>query len=120
MMTLQAPYPLIQTTTVLPSPELADTVNAQQTLTVSRSINGTRYSYVKKPGLKKLVYSLVLDRQKAEELKAFVASYYRAPLLLTNHKGEKWSVYFTSNPFDFAVQGRESVKIDLEFQGSKQ
>jgi hypothetical protein len=75
---------------------------------------------VKKPGIKKLVYSFVLSRLKAEELKAFVAAYYRAPILLKNHKGELWQVHFTSNPFDFAYASRESVKIDLEFQGTKQ
>lgn len=119
MIKLQAPYPGIQTTTVLPDPQLGDTQNAQQSISINRAIDGTRYSYVKKPGLKKLVYSFVLSRLKAEELKAFLAAYYRAPILLTNHKGEQWVVYFTANPFAFAQKGREQVNIDLEMQGQK-
>jgi len=119
MITLQAPYPTIQTTTVLPDPQLGDTQNAQQSISINRTIDGTRYSYVKKPGLKKLVYHFSLSRMKAEELKAFIAAYYRAKILLTNHKGELWAVWLTANPFDFAYKGNDTVEIDLEMQGAK-
>ena len=119
MIKLQAPYPAIQSTTVLPDPQFSDTQNAVQSLNIQRTIDGTRYSYAKKPGLKKLVYHFSLSRMKAEELKAFLGAYYGAKVLLTNHKGERWSVWFTANPFDFVYKGRETVEMDLEFQGQK-
>ena len=120
MIYLQAPYPAIQTTSVLPDPQFSDTQNAQQSISINRTIDGTRYSYVKKPGIKKLVYHFSLSRMKAEELKAFIGSYYRAQILLTNHKGERWVVWFTANPFDFAFKANDTVEIDLEMQGAKQ
>jgi hypothetical protein len=119
MILLQAPYPMIQTTSVLPNPEMSDAQNAQQTLSINRAMDGTRYSYAKKPGLQKLVYKFSLSRLKAEELKAFLGAYYRAQILLTNHKGERWAVYLTANPFDFAYKSRETVEISVEFQGAK-
>ena len=117
MIRLQAPYPLIQTTTALPNPQFNDTQNAVQSLSISRAIDGTRYSYIKKPGLTKLSYSFVLSRQKSEELKAFIASYYRAKILLTNHKGEQWTGWLTANPFDFVSKGSQQDTITLEFEG---
>src|SRR5258708_1520749 len=114
---LRAPYPHLTTTTLLPSPEFSDSEAARQTMQASQAMDGTLYTYVKSNARSKLQYALTLSRAKALELRAFVLSYYRATVLLTNHKGETWNVKFTSNPFEFegveraqGTPGGETVK----------
>lgn len=121
---LQAPVPAIQTTTVLPNPNFGDSEAPRSTVAMQQSMNGTLYTYVKSNARSKLQYSLTLSRMKALELRAFILAYYRAKIRLTNHKGEVWDVYFTSNPFEFSGKGRSSdpgdsmVDITLEVEGT--
>lgn len=123
MMILQAPVPTLTTTTLLPSPNFGDGETPRSTAEIQQSMNGTLQSYVKSNNRSKLQYSLNLSRMKALELRAFINSYYRATIRLTNHKGEVWDVKFTANPFDFTSKSRSSypgnsqVEITLELEG---
>src|ERR1700674_5430285 len=123
-LTLQAPLPALTTTTVLPSPNFSDNQARKHTVEMRQSMNGHLYSYVKSNARSKLQYSLTLSRMKALELRAFIQAYYRAKVRLTNHKGEVWEVYFTSNPFEFSTASKSSAPggvtedIVLEFEGT--
>lgn len=124
---LQAPAPAIETTTVLPNPEFSDVENQKIEVQVRRSMDNTKRTYVKSNERRALSYSFVLTRAKALELRAFVESYYRVPLFLTNHKNELWLVHFTINPFEFNAAGRhksapggEYTTISLNFEGTIQ
>lgn len=122
---LQAPVPLLTTTTVLPSPEFGDGEIPKHSIDVKQSMNGTLYSYVKSNARSQLQYSLTLSRMKALELRAFILAYYRAKVRLTNHKGEVWDGYFTSNPFEFSTDskssqpGNASLTITIDFDGTR-
>lgn len=126
MITLQAPLPNPNATTVLPNPMFGDAQLPQRKLSIKRAMDGTVYTYVKSNARNKLQYSFRLSRMKALELRAFIQSYYRTKVRLTNHKGEVWIVYFTTNPFEFMVDGaaswpgREYVTVTLEFEGVQQ
>jgi hypothetical protein len=122
---LQAPHPLIETTTILPSPKFSDQESPRSTVEIQRAIDGTKYSYVKKNQRRKLQYLFRLTRLKALELRAFIYAYYRATILVTNHKGEVWRMKFVSNPFEFSGLGRaknspgnEYQEITLELEGT--
>jgi len=116
-MKIQAPVPNIETTTVLPSPKFSDSQSPQNEVDVKQSMNGTLYSYVKSNARHQLRYDLTLSRMKALELRAFIQSYYRAKIRLTNHLGEVWDGYLTSNPFEFNGAARGVTTITLEFEG---
>ncbi len=123
---LQAPYPALTTTSVFPNPNFSDNAAQRHSVSVTEAMNGTAYSYVKSNARSKLNYTLTLSRMKALELRAFILAYYRAKLLLTNHKGETWLVHFTINPFDFTGKARaagdpgdETQDITLEFEGTQ-
>lgn len=122
---LQAPVPLLTTTTVLPSPQFGDGEIPKHSISVMQSMNGTTYSYVKSNARSQLQYSLTLSRMKALELRAFILAYYRAKVRLTNHKGEVWDGYFTSNPFEFSTDGKSSMPgnaeqtITIDFDGTR-
>ena len=65
MFYLQAPYPTLQTVTVLPDPKFSDAMNLTDAVTVKRAMDGTRYTYVKtKGGRRKLKWVFQLTAQQ--------------------------------------------------------
>jgi hypothetical protein len=125
---LGAPYPAMQTYTYLPNPEFGDLEGSRQTVDIKRSINNTVYTYVKSKDLRKrLQLRFTLTRGKALELRAFIVSYYRSKIQLTDHLGQVWLGYITTNPNEFESTGRavgapgnELQNIQIEFEGIKQ
>lgn len=124
MISLQAPYPAVQTTSILPNPQFSDVESLTSTMVLKKSLNNTRRTYVSNTGLRMLTYSFRLTRGKALELREFIKAYFNQPVRLVNHKDETWIVYFTSNPFEFngteravGVPGNEMQTITLNFEG---
>lgn len=123
---LAAPVPGIQTISVLPSPAFNDREAGRRTVESQRAMDGTLRTYVKSSERQKLSYTFNLTRMKALELRAFIRSYYRATIQITNHKGDVWHVKFVSDPFEFETvsraggqPGNERVSITLELEGTK-
>jgi hypothetical protein len=70
---MKAPYPAIQTTTLMPSPVFGDSKAITATLIRMRMMDGTLYTYVKsRNGRQKLHWDFELSRHKALELRAFI------------------------------------------------
>ena len=132
MFTLQAPYPSLQTTTLLPNPQLSDQEGLTATVTRKTAMDGTRYTYVKRKGdRRKLKWSFRLMRNKGLELRAFLLAYFASPVKIIDHNGRMWVGNFTNNPFEFDTTARaapaiapmplgEAQMIDLEFEGVEQ
>ena len=128
MIELAAPYPAIQTVTILPNPQFGDGEAQTCEVATRRAMDGTLYTYVKsKAGRRRLTLPLGLSRMKALELRAFIQSYFASPIRLTDHLGQVWVGHFTSNPFEFSTPkraagwpGGEMQTIQLEFEGVKQ
>lgn len=117
-MRLAAPYPGIQTITILPEPEFSDSEALTAEVSTQRTITGGLYTYVKtKNQRRKLVFALRLDRMKALELKAFIQAYYQSVILITDHNDVKWVGQFGSNPFEFEAMQLNNIQI--EFEGEK-
>lgn len=121
---LHAPYPNIETISLLPNPIFSDLENQKSNVSIRRSMNNVVRTYVKKRTNHDFSYSFRLTRAKALELKAFIESYNRVKILLVNHKDEQWVVNLTNNPFEFNragaahnYPGGEYVTITLEFEG---
>lgn len=125
MLTLQAPYPGLVTTSVLPDPQFNDAQAMQHGVKIQRAMDGTCYTHVHTTdGRHKLTYQFALARMKALELRAFVQSYFQSQIRVMNHKGEVWRVWFTNNPFEFdtteyaeGFPGKELVAVTLECEG---
>ncbi len=131
MLTLQAPYPLLQTTTILPDPKFSDSEGLMIVVTRKLAMDGTKYTYIKNKGRRKLSWSFRLTRNKALELRAFIQCYFASPIQVTYYNGRVWVGNFVENPFEFDTaesagpairplpQG-EFVQIQLEFEGVEQ
>ena len=131
MFQLQAPYPLLQTTTVMPDPQFSDQEALNDTIDQKRAIDGTRYVYLKRRGdRRKLRWQFNLTRNKGLEVRAFVQSYFASKVRITDHNGQAWVGNFTSSPFELDTPERASPAISpmprgelqtvqLEFEGVK-
>jgi hypothetical protein len=125
---LSAPYPTIETVTLLPNPEFGDSEALRDTVQMRRAMDGTTYSYVRRTGgRRQLQYDFNLSRAKALELIAFVRSYQASKVQIIDHLNETWVGNITVNPTEFetvsrsvTTPGRERVNVRLEFEGVKQ
>lgn len=127
---LAAPYPAIQTITYLPNPEFGDLESLTNSMTLKRSINGVRYTYTRaKDGRKRLQMRFVLTRTKALEFRAFLYAYHSTQISLTDHLGQVWIGYITTNPNEFenvsallhvSAAGTTTANIQIEFEGTQQ
>jgi hypothetical protein len=129
---LSAPYPLLETTTLLPNPQFSDQEGLMVSVVRKMAMDGTRYTYVKRKGdRRKLKWSFRLTRNKGLELRAFIFAYFASQVKVIDHNGRVWIGNFTSNPFEFDTAERagpaispmprgESVTIEIEFEGVEQ
>lgn len=121
---LKAPYPGVQTTTLLPSPAWGDSKALTATILTQRSMDGTLYTYVKsRGGRKKFNWEFDIARNKALELREFINSYRGALIQVIDHDGDTWLGYLRNNPFEFTSSGRaagwpgnETMTVILEFE----
>lgn len=117
MIQLKAPHPELETTSILPNPQMSDVENHQTELSIKRSMNNTKRTYIKRSPRRLLTYEFILTRQKALELRAFIELYYYSRIVLINHKDEEWVVSLVNNPFEFNATFREYMTITLNFEG---
>lgn len=122
---LRAPYPGVETTTLLPSPRWGDSKAVSATVQSMRAMDGTLYTYVKsRNGRKRFQWEFEISRNKALELREFIDSYFSRLIHVTDHDGDTWIGYLRSNPFEFTGGGRagegwpggETMIIRLEFE----
>jgi len=120
MVILQAPYPLLQTVTILPHPKFSDSEALTAEVMEYRSMIGTLYTYVKtKNNRRKLLMEFSLNRMKGLELRAFIRAYYYSKIRLTDHLDRVWVGNFTDNPFNFDTPNMMQ-EIQLTFEGIEQ
>ena len=124
MFVLRAPYPSLQTTTLLPSPRFSDQEALKATVKTIRTMNGTLYTYVtSRDGLQTLKWDFQLSRHKAMELREFINAYCGGVIKGTDHNDVNWVGYLKNNPFEFNGESRaaggawgELTTVTLEFE----
>lgn len=117
---LQAPHELVQTTSLLPSPEFGDAEELIASVNLKRSMNGTVRTYVKSCPDSKLTYEFVLTRGKTLEVLEFINVYYPYNIRVTNHKGEIWICKILNDPMDVTMfRHLEDATFRLELRGRK-
>ena len=122
---LQAPASLIKTVTVLPSPSVGDSYAPRDEIVVNISMNGTKRTYVKRPGTYKLLFSFRIDFMKAFELFAFIEEYCATEMQLIDHHDRLWRGFLMTNPNELRKIPEQKIRdncenemctISLEFQ----
>jgi hypothetical protein len=112
---------------VLPNPELSDEIRSNADAQITRAMDGTTYTYVKRKGTITVNYTFTLTRMKAYEFRDFYLAYASERMKIVNHDDDVIIGYITNNPLSktFARRGvycndKETVVIDLEFKGEVQ
>lgn len=133
MIRIEAPWPLVKTVTILPSPELQDTESLTDNLVLHKSMNGTRYTYVNKNTNRRYKFAVQMTRKKALEFFEFYRCYSADKWRLTTlYDGKEIIGNITTNPLElrdlshstYAVgtdqESEERGFLDFEFEGIEQ
>jgi hypothetical protein len=115
-------YITLQSTTskiLLPTPNFSDAQALLSSINSRKSMNGTRYTYVKRSNSHRLRYVFTLARGKSLELRNFIKQNNTSKLRLHNWKGEAWDVKIVNNPFEITVNSRNSLEAVIEFEGQR-
>ena len=127
--TIQGPYPALAVLSMLPNPQLGDSIAPTGTIDFKRAMNGTKYAYVtSRDQRKKLIWNFTLSQHKALELQAYFDAYGADQAIITDHFGKIYIGNFTSNPFEFEAVRRAvsspgndtQHQIQIEFEGFEQ
>lgn len=114
---IQAPWDLIQTTTLLPSPNFGDYINPQVETVIRNSENGVIYSYVKTNERVKRSWDFRLTVNKSKELFAFIERYGSLEWRITDWEDRVYKMKLLTNPVEFTSTGPGMVSTRLEFEG---
>ena len=131
MFQLEAPYPAVQTISLLPNPQFSDQEGLLSTVSRKLAMDGTRYTYVKRRNRRKLKWTFQVTRNKGLEIRAFFQSYFASKVRVTDHNGRVWLGHFTNNPFELDTPdaARPAITplprgewqiIEIEFEGVEQ
>ncbi len=132
MFQLQAPHPSLEATSQYPNPVFGDSEGLTDAVQVKRAMDGTLYTYVKrKNDRRRMQWTFRLTRNKGEELRQFIRTYFAKKILVTDHNDRVWVGNFVNNPFEFNTPRRaapaiapmprgETMEITLEFEGVEQ
>lgn len=110
-------------TTILPNPQLTDSVNGINTVNLRRTMTGARVTYVKRRTRKRYLWSFQLTTEKAWELRSFVQNYGSQRIVIRDWLDNMYYAYLKSNPIEFnhansdANCWAEAVEVTLEWEG---
>lgn len=105
--TISAPYPVKQTTIVLPNPQLGNSIAGTTEVAQRRMMSGRVQTYVKRKNQRKrLIWTFRAPLNKAIEVREFIASYHGSPMWVEDHDGNTWVGFLMSNPVEFDEESR--------------
>lgn len=110
----------------LPDPVLGDSELTNIRTKVRQAMDGTRYSFIRTPATKTLVFTLInLNKDKVQEFIDFLSSTAGEEIELVDYNNDSWQGYITTDPNEFQILGRkdgsciEIATASFEFKGSK-
>lgn len=124
MMEFHAPWPIVQSICILPSPEFENTGRLNSDVQLKKSMTGTVYTYVKRPDDQSFNFSFNLLSEKAREFLEFMETYIADQWKIVTHNGETIIGYLITNPSTLSTNGRalygsstEYATLSIEFKG---
>jgi len=104
---VQAPYPLVQSTLLLPSPREGNQKNLAASVQTMRSMDGTLYTYIKSKRERKVwQWDFLGTKDKGRESVEFIKLYAGGPVSVKDHEGISHIGYITINPLELDGGGR--------------
>ena len=103
-----APYPRLQTTSVLPDPEFGDSRASEASIQIKRRMRGKVSTYVNPNDTQVLVLTFLLTRKKHAEVDQFITAYHTTDWRVTLPDGSRWVTKLVGEP----LLGSWTQKID--------
>ena len=104
---LQAPYPAVVDTLLIPSAKFSNQKNKAHTLVRIRTGNGDLYTYIKKKrGRQVHQWDFVVSYHKSLEMKEFYRKYNSELVRLYDHNEDSFIGYLVINPWETDAEGR--------------
>lgn len=123
---IQAPFPAMKTTLLLPSPQTGNVQQPRHTVQTIRAMDGTLYTYRKPKRDRRLFrWDFTTSKRKGRETREFVKEYAGGLVRVTDHEGTVRVGYLTINPWEARGDGRaggwddvvpEAVQFTIEFE----
>ena len=121
---LEAPYPKIKVTSVLPKPRFQDGRATESTVQIKRAADGRTLTYTNPSDRIKLTLPFRLTRKKSLEVEAFIKSYQSAHWRITLYDDSMWDAQLVGVPVSRQVvdrqgtdsrAGKEFIDVTLTF-----
>lgn len=121
MMVLQAPYPHLQTTTILPNPELDDSLDPIRQLNAKVMMDGSQSTYVRDSGQYRREYTIIVTKEKFEELYNFFKSYAASQVRVTEEwTGRVYAMFFEEDRLEGSYYNAENdVRVTFSMVGKR-
>ena len=104
MIMIRAPFPESVETLYLPNPQLGNEQSRRLRVTNNQAMDGTRYTYVKKPATRDNTYTFnMLSQNKMEQMRAFFTTYAARNMILQDWGDGLWNVILQTIPIDFTI-----------------
>jgi hypothetical protein len=108
----------------LPAPKFDDSRANVAGITIRRTMDGGKYSFVKSSDRQKLVWTFKISQAKAIELRDWITQSLSEELRITDWLGRVWVARMTINPPTLSADGRfapevEFTMVELQFDGVK-
>ena len=99
--------------TVLPNPDLEDSEGWDAEVVSKRAMEGTRYSYIRRPGTKIFTYTFShIGRGKLVEVQEFFKATAGEAILVTDYRGTVRRMFFREDPITFTTDERSDFTGD--------
>lgn len=114
MVVLQAPFESPLTVIRLRNPQYNNSEALSVGLNFRRAMDGTPYTYIKKPDARIIEYSFSLKRDDAFELEKFIDLYVDDNIRVIDHESAHWKVKLTVDTFEISQDRRNNVVLTFE------
>ena len=128
-MIIEAPYPDIQTATLLPNPDLLNSEGQGDQHSVLVAMDKSVNTYIKTTGKNIFNWSFLLTKEKALELREFVKLYSDKRWRVTDHNDDVLIGHLLTNPLELEFYSsytgvcttlgyslNERTRVELEFE----
>lgn len=116
---MTAPYDTPRTTIRLPSPTFSDEQGHYQDVDVKVAMSGDLFTTVRTSRKRKVTWEFNLTRMKSLEFEAFLALYTGNRIKIFDWDTGVYKAHFITNPVEFVPNGKDNVRVKIEFVGEK-
>jgi hypothetical protein len=105
-------------TVTLPSPQLGDSVQHEQTINFHRTMSGKLFSYKRTPEHRIFLWNIIaISDDLISDFRDFYITANGKEIRITDHNDNEWDGYFMNDPFEDIDNGTCKNEVTIQFIG---